>query len=172
MATVHGKTADGFKQLVDKLAKKAARSNKDDNVSVVVGYTAAYALYVHERVEMKWKGLPRGQGFYVDDEGVIRFPSALSSGKAGGKNRGFYWDPQGRAQAKFLEAPAREMKDELGRVIAEAAAKGSTLATALLLAGYRLQRESQLRVPVDTGNLKASAFTRLESGQGTQEVAK
>lgn len=168
MASVHGKTADGFKQLVDKLAKKAARSNKDDNVSVVVGFTANYALYVHERVEMKWKGLPRGQGFYVDDDGVIRFPSRVrETGRVGGKHRGFYWDPQGRAQAKFLEAPARELKDEFGRIVGEAAAKGATLATALLTAGYRLQREAMLRCPVDTGNLKASAFTRLESGKET-----
>ena len=40
-----------------------------------------------------------------------------------------------------------------------------TPAQALLAAGLRLQRESQARVPVDSGNLKASAYTRLEFGQ-------
>ena len=48
-----------------------------------VGYTAAYAIFVHENVEMKLKGQPRPGG------------------------RGRFWDPQGRGQAKFLEEPAR-----------------------------------------------------------------
>lgn len=52
---------------------------------VLVGYTAFYAMFVHEMVEMKGKGLPR------------RAPS-----------QGNYWDPAGRGQAKFLEAPARD----------------------------------------------------------------
>lgn len=52
---------------------------------VIVGYTAFYAMFVHENVEMKWKGLPR---------------TAPSHGN--------YWDPAGRGQSKFLEAPARD----------------------------------------------------------------
>lgn len=36
------------------------------------------------------------------------------------------------------------------------------MAQALLLAGLRLQRESQLLCPVLTGNLRNSAFTRVE----------
>jgi len=63
---------------------------------VRVGYTAFYALYVHEAVAMKLKGLPRGKG------------------------RGFFWDPQGKAQAKFLEEPARTLRPELRRNIREA----------------------------------------------------
>ena len=43
-------------------------------------------------------------------------------------------------------------------------ARGHVLAQALLAAGLRLQRESQMLVPIDTGNLRASAFTRLEQG--------
>lgn len=58
-----------------------------------VGYTAAYAIYVHENVQMKLKGQPR-------------------SG-----SRGKYWDPQGRAQAKFLEEPARRLAPELLKMI-------------------------------------------------------
>lgn len=54
---------------------------------VLVGYTAFYAMFVHEMVEMKLKGLPRE-------------PSP--------PHRGNYWDPAGRGQAKFLEAPARD----------------------------------------------------------------
>ncbi len=60
---------------------------------VKVGYTAAYALYVHESVGMVLKGLPRPH------------------------NRGRYWDPQGRAQAKFLEEPVRRLAKELREII-------------------------------------------------------
>lgn len=59
---------------------------------VNVGYTADYALFVHERVEMKWKGLPR-------------LPNP--------PHKGHYWDPQGRGQAKFLEEPARRLIPEM-----------------------------------------------------------
>ncbi len=62
-----------------------------------VGYTANYALYVHELVEMKLQGQLR--------------PARE------GKYRGHYWDPQGRAQAKFLEEPARRLAPELRKDI-------------------------------------------------------
>lgn len=58
-----------------------------------VGYTAFYALFVHELVEMKLKGQPRPGG------------------------RGHFWDPQGKAQAKFLETPMRTEKDKLRQLI-------------------------------------------------------
>lgn len=108
---------------------------------VTVGYTANYALHVHENIEMKWRGLPR----------IV--PS-----------KGNYWDGTGGAtgQAKFLEQPARELKSELSKTIVLAVKNGASLMQALYLAGLRLQRESQLLVPVDTGNLKASAFTRKD----------
>lgn len=62
---------------------------------VHVGYTAAYALYVHESVGMVLQGQDR-QGF---------------------RAKGKYWDPQGRAQAKFLEEPARTLGPELRAII-------------------------------------------------------
>ena len=62
---------------------------------VNVGYTVAYALYVHEAVGMVLKGLPRPSG------------------------RGKYWDPQPQASAKFLEEPARRLAPELTRMIKE-----------------------------------------------------
>ncbi len=108
--------------------------------SVIVGYTANYALHVHENIGMKWKGSPRIA------------PS-----------KGNYWDgSRGPGQAKFLEQPARELTTEFDRIVFESMRNGATLLQALYLAGLRLQRESQLLVPVDTGNLKASAFTRKE----------
>lgn len=66
---------------------------------VDVGYTAFYALYVHEAVGMVLKGQPRtGEGA-----------------------KGRYWDPQGKAQPKFLEEPARRLAPELTRIIRDAA---------------------------------------------------
>lgn len=50
--------------------------------------------------------------------------------------------------AKALESLGTEYQARLG--------------AGLLKAGLKLQREAQLRVPVDTGNLKASAETRLK----------
>lgn len=64
---------------------------------VHVGYTAAYAIYVHENAEMKLKGQDR---------------PAPSKGK--------YWDPQGRGQSKFLEEPARTQRPAMRALIAKA----------------------------------------------------
>lgn len=66
-------------------------------------------------------------------------------------------------EAKYLERPARELGPELTRIVVEELKRGRTMAEALLKAGLRLQRESQLLVPVDTGALRNSAFTRLET---------
>lgn len=123
--------------MLAQLRGRAAKAIKDSDCSVAVGYTAAYALYVHENIEMVLAGQPR-------------------------PTKGNYWDPQGRAQAKFLEAPFRDNASNYARIINNAMKRGNTLAQALVLAGLQLQRDSQLLVPVDTGNLKASAFTRLE----------
>lgn len=67
-------------------------------------------------------------------------------------------------QAKFLEQPAREMRGELGDMIKADLKKGMTMTQALLRAALRLQRESQLLCPVQTGALRASAFTRIDEG--------
>jgi len=66
------------------------------NTVVAVGYTASYALRVHELVAMKLKGLPR------------QAPS-----------RGNYWDPAGRGQAKFLEQPVRAFGKTLYQVVTD-----------------------------------------------------
>jgi len=63
---------------------------------VEVGYTASYALYVHEKVGMVLQG-------------QARQPSPPHMGR--------YWDPQGRAQAKFLETPSRTMHPQMIAII-------------------------------------------------------
>lgn len=132
---------ENVKALTDKLRDMAAKAVKEKTGSVVVGYTASYALYVHENMEMKWKGEPRKK-----------------------PHKGRYWDPQDKAGPKFLEGPARELADTgiFTQILVKAVQAGKTVMQGLLLAGLRLQRESMLRVPVDTGNLKNSAFTRIE----------
>ncbi len=59
------------------------------NTVVTIGYTAAYALYVHENREI-W---PPGMRLKGQDRSK--------------PHKGKYWDPQNRAQPKFLEDPAR-----------------------------------------------------------------
>lgn len=125
-----------FRSLIDKL--KTIRAAAPSRMSVIVGYTANYALYVHENVEMKGRGLPRRSG------------------------KGNYWDPPGKGQAKFLEQPARTMAKDLAKLVEDTFVKTHDMEKSLIVAGLRLQRESQQLVPVDTGALKASAFTKRE----------
>ncbi len=68
-------------------------------------------------------------------------------------------------QAKFLETPARTNMAAYASIIKDNLRKGRTLAQSLLLAGLALQRDAQLLTPVLTGNLRRSAFTRVESGE-------
>ncbi len=118
------------------LADRADKYGK--TVTVAVGYEAAYAINVHENVEMKWRGLPRKSGI------------------------GEYWGPHG--QAKFLEHPARANADHYRQIVNDVLNRGGTMEQALMTAGLQLQRDSQQLVPVEYGNLKASAFTEVEKG--------
>lgn len=65
-------------------------------------------------------------------------------------------------QAKYLEQPARENKKRYAAIVRALSLKGVPLDQALVAAGLELQRDSMLLVPVDTGALKASAFTKRE----------
>lgn len=125
----------GADRVISKLQAMQEQAKQMD-AAVIVGFTAAYALFVHENMEMRLAGQPR--------------PSGL----------GVYWGPKGGP--KFLEAPFRELKDVLVGIIQKALKKGVPMSQALLLAGLRVQRESMQRTPVEYGNLRASAFTRIE----------
>lgn len=114
-----------LERLYTKLRAKVAESIKGDDGVVVVGYTAAYAIHVHENLQAYHRV----------------------------------------GQAKFLEQPARELGPEMAGDVRRIMKQGKTLTTALLVAGLRLQRESQKLVPIDTGALRASAFTRVEKGE-------
>lgn len=66
-------------------------------------------------------------------------------------------------KSKFLERPARKNRKEMAKILVKNARAGKPLIKAMLVAGLFLQRESQKEVPVRTGNLRASAFTRIEN---------
>lgn len=128
---------EGLANINKVLQFRIKNAKEAGEARVIVGYTADYAIYVHENLEMKWKGRPRRSGI------------------------GHYWGP-GSRRSKFLEHPARAMGKELAAIIRRAMLAGATLSQALFMAGLRLQRESQLLVPIEYGNLVASAYTRAE----------
>jgi len=147
-----------LQSLLRELEKLERESLRKDTGDVVVGYNASYALAVHENIEMRGKGKTREFADFV-----------AYKGRSGGGHhiqfvtgkKGNYWDPPG-AQAKFLEQPFREMRPEMVELVIKARRKGAGIVPSLLYAGLRLQRASQKLVPVDTGNLKGSAFTERE----------
>ena len=115
----------GFKKFEATLKAKLAKAKAGGGrVSVHVGYTQNYAIYVHENLNAK--------------------------------------HPVGKA--KFLEDPFKELSPKAGRIVAAHMKQGKTLEEAIVLLGLLLQRNSQEEVPIDTGALRASAFTRLEGG--------
>ena len=104
--------------------------------SVVMGYRGVkYALSVHENAKAQ----------------------ARRQLMPAGKNP--------KAQWKFLEQPARELRGEFNKLIKIALKNGASLRAALMVAAYRLKRESQELVPVKTGNLKGSAFVESDKSQ-------
>ena len=68
-------------------------------------------------------------------------------------------------QWKYLITPFRQLGSSgvLGRIVVEEVKKSGSVTAGLLLAGLRVQRDSQQIVPVDTSALKASAFTCLDT---------
>jgi hypothetical protein len=134
-------------QAVLKALRDRAAKAERGQASVVVGYSTKYAVYVHEDLEAA-----HGEAYNQ------KYADQIAARLAGFHSRGT------NQQAKFLEAPARYLKKELGEIFLRAMRRGVTMAQALLLVGLRLQRESMKLVPVDTGSLKASAFTRLDRG--------
>lgn len=76
---------------VDTGNLKASAFTRSTMRDVIVGYTSAYAPFVHE-APMTLQGQPR-------------------------PTKGRYWDPQGRASSKFLETPMRTKKDEIAEIV-------------------------------------------------------
>lgn len=64
--------------------------------------------------------------------------------------------------AKFLEGPAREYNTQISELINRTYKATKDIKKALMVGGLFLQRKSQMIVPIDTGALRASAFTALD----------
>lgn len=62
-------------------------------------------------------------------------------------------------QAKYLEQPLRTEAKQIGHLVTASVAMGATLLDGLIVGGLYLQAAAQDLTPVDTGALKASAFT-------------
>lgn len=161
----------GMQQRKQNMIKQTAKS-------VVVGFTASYAMHVHENVEMKWKGVPRDPQLRTQSGHSAPWIRLSKEGqritKVAAKRGGLFWDPQGKAQAKFLEEPARRLKKELQRIVVQVATKtngSDALLKGMLAAGLRLIRESAQLVPVDTGNLKNSWFVKIVSKSGGSVIS-
>ena len=79
-----------------------------------VGYSANYALYVHE-ASGKLKGQPR-ENFGVTSN-RSKFGPQRPTQFGGGTGRGRYWDPHGEPQ--FLVKGARDARKDVDAVIAK-----------------------------------------------------
>ena len=126
---------------LDKVNNKlAAMSTMTQNVAVKVGFKAPYALAVHELVAMKLKGLPRGEPW-----------------------GGFYWDPQGEGQAKFLEEPARTKRSEIAAAVKNDMEKNGFWSKAIFAGALVLMTEAMRLAPWRTGDLRASGYIIYET---------
>jgi hypothetical protein len=132
----------GLGKLYDRYAAMKKYAQLVRRKDVVVGFAAPYAIYIHENREiwppgMRLAGEPRSDG------------------------NGRYWDPQGVAQPKFLEEPAREHRKELAGLIKIVVRQTGNPIEGMLQAGKVLLTISQGLVPVDTGELKNSGYVKV-----------
>lgn len=130
----------GSEALIGKFQSLSAKAREEDRTKVVVGYDCPYGIFVHENLQMKWKGRPR---------------------KPSPPKQGVYWGPSGTA--KFLEKPLRRLSraGTLTRIIAAALRRKLTIRQALRLAGEKIGSESKPLVPVDTGRLVNSWYISI-----------
>jgi hypothetical protein len=145
---------EGIDRLVEALKRVARKylpsAGTVHGRSVIVGYTASYAVYVHENIEAA-----HGQ----------EYNTKHAQYHNRGKKKGQLVTQKGpNQQAKFLEKPALELRNDgtLSSIFNDAIKGGTDFQQALYLSGLAIQWASQEIVPVDTGNLKGSAFTRKE----------
>jgi hypothetical protein len=137
-------------EVLKMLKRRLTKADADAGAKVAVGYTASYAIWVHEMIQ----GAPHPPK--SDAQRKAMFASIRERDKVGHVS----WSS---GKPKFLEGPFRRMRKELQEFIRTSLKSNKMdVRQALYLAGLKLQRESQLVCPVDTGNLRASAFTRIE----------
>lgn len=78
--------------------------------------------------------------------------------------------PHQNGQAKFLQQPAVENAKTYGQIVVENRKAGKTMRQSIIAAGTQLKLDSQELVPVDTGELKGSAYIRVDVGRAAKAV--
>lgn len=125
-------------KLEKQLKAEIAKAEKDgETAKLRTGFRAPYAIYVHEKVEMKWKDIPRASGISK------------------------YWRAKGGryGTAKYLEHPARAYRQEFSRIIVKSMKNGSSLTRAITIAMINLRQKARYIVPYEYGDLHQSAYT-------------
>ncbi len=135
--------AFNFKFEIDGVAAlnaqlKAMSTGVPSSVTCEVGFSAPYAIFVHEAVAMKLQGELRGGGW-----------------------PGHYWDPQGVGRAKFLEQPSKTERFEIELEVYEAYGNGKSWSNSLRAGGNYLLVAAQRLAPLRTGNLRRSGYCRI-----------
>lgn len=131
----------GVQRLTGQLQKLKKRYGTKSRYKVTVGYSAPHAVFVHENLEMKLAGIPRPSG------------------------RGVYWGrPRAPGRSKFLESANRDrrVRAEIRERIASVTRNTRSLVRGLRAGGIILSDASNKRVPVEFGDLKSSAFIKVE----------
>jgi len=138
-------------RLLRKLEKYERESMRQNNGNVVVGYSASYAVYVHENL-----AATHGEAFNARHAGEITAGAGRKKGERRVVSRG------AGQQAKFLERPAREHKLTIAQMVVNGMKNGASLMKSLLGAGSFLLTKSREIVPWQTGNLYRSGFVEKE----------
>ena len=87
-------------------ASAYTRRAMENALAVEVGYSASYAVYVHENIEMKFAGKPRpAKGYH----------GRKKKNEIGGL--GVYWGPAG--QPKYLQSAVVELQDDIVKTVAD-----------------------------------------------------
>jgi hypothetical protein len=121
-------------KVIRALRARAAVIEHDKKASVAVGYTTAYALFVHEDLTMNHPN--GGQAKFLEQ------PARTQTREIG-------------------NIVKRELHKDLTRNVKGTLTRG-VFSKALIKAGRYLEAESRKLVPVDTAFLISSSFTMLE----------
>lgn len=132
-------TVKGLPGVLAGLRKITSRYKTDARIDV--GFTAPYAIFIHEFSNPKTLGA-----------GVPR-PSGI----------GEYWGPP-QFGPKYLESTLREFGGEARRIIREAVKGGKTVAQGMFYAAQMILRIAKSRVPVEHGELRDSGVAKVVRG--------
>jgi len=139
---------EGLGNLFGKLFGLGKKTQAPANY--VVGYSAPYALRVHEDMMYVHPIHESHKGRHKEGD---FFSIAINDG---------LYDCHG--DAKFLEKAARGMKKFAAFRLSSLMTKGMTLQEANLVLAHDLLKASNLITPVLTGNLRASGFVKGDNG--------